>query len=284
MQILVTGATGTVGSFLVERLLQRGARVRALTLSPRVAQTPGLEYHLFNPADPGAYLAATAGVDAMYLLTPVTADQVAIGIAFVDAAIRSGVRRVVKQSGTIMDEPRRIFLDELHAPIERLLEVSGMSVAFVRPTPFMQNFLTYYPPDERGKIYLPLGGGRVAYVDARDVANVGATLLTGQAHREGGVPVSGPQALTVNEVAMSLSRAWGRTIEFVDVPPQAARQAMLGQGMPVWLIEGLLEQFAANQRGANSKISTSIRDLTTLEPVTFDQFAKDFPRRAAGRS
>ena len=70
MEILVTGATGTVGSFLVERLMERGARVRALTLSPRIPQTPGLEYHLFNPADPGAYLAATAGVDAMYLLTP----------------------------------------------------------------------------------------------------------------------------------------------------------------------------------------------------------------------
>jgi uncharacterized protein YbjT (DUF2867 family) len=198
--------------------------------------------------------------------------------AFVDAAKRAGVRRIVKLSAIGVDDEIQFTVGKWHAANEQHIRESGLAFTFLRPNSFMQNFITYFPP-RNGVIYLPWGNGKASFVDTRNIASVAAEVLTSDGHEEKIYTPTGPAALGIADVARILSEAAGREFKYVDVPEDAARDGMLQAGVPKWQAEALMELHAINKQNRWSAVTSEIEKVTGNPPTDFAQFARDHADR-----
>jgi uncharacterized protein YbjT (DUF2867 family) len=279
--ILVTGSTGKVGSELVRQLSAKGARVRALVRDPAkgaALEAPGVEIARGDLGDPASLDAAMQGIERVFLLSSVDQQQAELQGNVVQAAKRAGVRHVVKlgAAGTSLDSP--ITVARLHAQTEKDIEASGIPYTFLKPALFMQ-FLVGHAPTIKsdGAFYMPMRDGKVPMVDLRDIATVAATVLTTSGHEGKAYTLTGPEALSMSEAAQKLAAAIGKPVEYVDVPPDAARQAMIAQGIPEWFVEDLLELMEVFAAGYAAAVSLDVKNVTG-RARTFDEFARDFAR------
>ena len=275
-KILVTGATGTIGREVAKRLAAQGASTRAGVRDRTKARKQfgdEIELVAFAFEDKRLFAHALEDVEKVFLLPPLMPNQVEVTNAFVDAAQSAGVQHIVKLSA-IDVEAETFIAGEWHAANERHIRNSGLAFTFLRPNSFMQNFINYFPPRD-GAIYLPWGNGKASFVDARDVATVAARALTHEAHKNKIYTLTGPAALSIDEVARTLSQVVGREIKYVDVPESAARDAMLNAGMAEWQVDLLMELHAINKQGRWSAITSDVQEVIGKPPIDFREFARD---------
>lgn len=273
-KILVTGATGTIGSQVVSELAARGVSVRAAARGAAKASLPaGVEAVDVRLGDTSSVDRALEGVTSAFLLTPFAEDQVALGTHFIDHAKAAGVSHIVKLSAMGSDIEPGIQLGRWHRAIERHLEASGIQWTILRPNNFMQNFLGYYPPDKEGVIYLPWGDGKCSFIDARDIARVAAVVLTTPGHDGKAYTLTGPAVFGIGEAAATIGKATGRKITYVDVPEDAARGAMLGAGLPAWMVDAMMELHAIDKAGYAAEVNDEVARLTGTPARSFEAFA-----------
>jgi len=275
-KILVTGATGTIGREVTKRLAAQGASTRAgVRDRTKAGEQFGNEIELVTFAfeDKRLFADALEDVEKIFLLPPLMPNQVEVTNAFVDAAQSAGVQHIVKLSA-IGVETETFAVGEWHAANELHIRNSGLGFTFLRPNSFMQNFINYFPPRD-GVIYLPWGTGKASFVDARDIASVAAQALTNAAHKNKIYTLTGPAALSIDEVARTLSHAAGHEIKYVDVPESAARDAMLNAGMAGWQVDSLMELHAINKQSRWSTITSDVEEVTGKPPIAFREFARD---------
>lgn len=278
--ILVTGGTGTVGSEMVRILSERGARVRALVRDPGRAAAIvryGVETVRGDLSDPSTLRAPLEGCDHVFLLSSPDPSQVAWQGNLIEAAKASGAKpHVVKLSaiGAALDAPFRI--GRWHAQTERHLEDSDLPWTLMRPGSFVQNFFHFAASIAgEGAFHQPAGDGRVAHVDARDVAEAAARVLLESGHQYKVYELTGPEALTGEEVAERFSAATGKPVRYVNVSPEATAEAMRAAGMPDWYVGMLLELFELQRNGTSARITPTLRTLLGRPPRTVDRFARD---------
>ena len=276
--ILVTGATGLNGSELVRRLSAKGIPSRALVRNPAKAQPlaslPHVEVVEGDMARPDSLTAAFRGVERAMLISSSDPTMLEVQSSFIDAARKAGVKHVVKLSGIIpeLDSPFRFA--RMHAEIEKRLEASGMAYTHLRAGEFMPSYFRQVPSIvARGVLALPMGEARIASIDIGDIAEVAIAVLTSSGHEGKTYPLTGPEALSMAEVAEKLSAATGKTIRYADIPPEEARQARLAAGIPPYLAEGLDELFAERRKGKESRVWPTIEDVFGWKPTSFDEFA-----------
>jgi len=205
-------------------------------------------------------------------------------VSFIDTAAKAGVGHVVKLSGIIpgLDSPFRFA--RMHAEIEEHLAASGLTYTMLRAGEFMQAYFRQVPNIVgRHELRLPMADQRIASIDIVDIAAVAVRVLTGTGHENQTYPITGPQALTMAEVAAILSEAIGTTIRYVDVPPEAARRAQLDAGMPLYLADGLAELFAERRAGKESVVSAVTPALLGRPATSFAEFAARNARVFLGR-
>jgi uncharacterized protein YbjT (DUF2867 family) len=277
--ILVTGATGLSGSELVRRLSARGTPSRALVRNLAKAQPltmlPNVEVVVGDMARPESLTEALRGVERAILISSSDPTMVATQTSFIDAAKKAGVQHVVKLSGIIpeLDSPFRFA--RMHAEIEKRLEESGLAYTHLRAGEFMPSYFRQVPSIvARGILALPMADARIASVDIGDLAEVSIAVLTTSGHEGKTYPLTGPESLSMAEVAEKLSAAIGKTVRYVDVPPEEANQARLAAGMPPYLAEGLDELFAERRKGKESRVWPTIEEVFGLQPTSFDEFAR----------
>jgi uncharacterized protein YbjT (DUF2867 family) len=277
--ILVTGATGLNGSELVRRLSAKGIPSRALVRNPTKAQAlallPNVEVLVGDMAQPDSLTEALRGVEKAMLISTSDPTMVETQSTFIDAARKAGVQHVVKLSGIIpeLDSPFRFA--RMHAEIEKRLEDSGLAYTHLRAGEFMPSYFRQVPSIvARGVLALPMGNGRIASVDIGDLAEVAIAVLTSPGHEGKTYPLTGPESLSMAEVAEKLSAAIGKTIRYVDVPPEEANKARLAAGMSPYLAEGLDELFAERRKGKESKVWPTIEEILGRKSTTFDEFAR----------
>jgi uncharacterized protein YbjT (DUF2867 family) len=277
--ILVTGATGLNGQALLRLLSARGVAVRALVRHPAkaaaIAALPHVEFAQGDMARAETLAPALRDVDRAMLISSSDPDMLAIQSNFIEAAKKAGVRHVVKLSG-IMPELNSAFrFARMHGEIERRLEASGMAFTHLRAGEFMPAYFRQAPNiAAKGAMFLPMEDARIASIDVGDIAEIAARVLTGSGHEGKTYPLTGPQALTMTQVAEKLSAATGKPIRYVDVPPEAARQAQLAAGMPPYLADALFELFAERRNGKEATVWPDAAALLGRPPTSFDEFAK----------
>ena len=277
--ILVTGATGTVGSQVVKHLTVAGADVRAAVRSTSRAQgLSGVSLVELDLNRPETVQAAFEGIDKVFLATPLVSNMVELDAMSVEAAKKAGVKHIVRLSIMGADAEPGIPLGHLHRQVETIIKDAGIPYTILRQNSFYQNYITFTGSTIKSQnaFYLPLGDGKVSFVDVRDVAAVAAAALTQSGHEGKAYQVTGPEALSNDQIASLLSAALGRTIGYVSVSEDAARQGMTTAGMPESEADLVLGLYASQKAGDYSAVSPVVEQVTGKEPITFEQFANEY--------
>jgi uncharacterized protein YbjT (DUF2867 family) len=277
--IVVIGGTSKIGSALIEQLVGTGAAVRALARSAeRATQFPDrVEVVRGDLSDRESLRSALDRADRLFLLCGPTEQEVMLNRNAIDVAKEAGLTLLVRSSilGSDPASPSTFIRD--HGACDAYLRESGVPYAIIRPHMFMQNIPESTIPsiDAQGNFYANAGDARISMVDTRDVAAVAAVLLT-QSGKEGGAyDVTGPEALSYEDVASKLSHIMGRTITYVDVGDEAVAGALSGFGLGAWLVGALVELFGDYRRSGTSGYATRVTDtverLTGRPPRSLDQ-------------
>src|SRR5829696_2007629 len=278
--ILITGATGNNGTEILKRLLTADVQVRAMARNRERASaiaSPHVEVVEADFDRPETLLAALDGVERAFLLTHSSERAQAQQIAFVDAARQSGVAHIVKLSQFAADSHAPDRFRRYHAVVEAALKASGLAYTILRPNLYMQGLLNFRSTiATQNTFYAAAGDAKVSMVDVRDNADVAVAALTESGHEGKVYDLTGPQALTHAEMAEGLSEALGRQVAFIDIPPEAMREALLGIGFPVWQAEGLVEDYAHYRRGEAAAVTSGVEDATGKAPRSFEEFARDY--------
>jgi len=279
--VLVTSATSNVGVPLVKQLAAQGVNVRAAVRSISKAQAlkaSGVELVEMDLDKPETIPQAFAGVDKVFLTTPIAENMVETEAMCLEAAKNAGVKHIVKLSimGVGFEPP--ISLGQLHQKGEENIAASGITYTFLRPNSFHQNYDTYVGQTIRTQntFYLPLGNAKISFVDTRDIAAVAVAALTQTGHEGRIYQITGSEALSNDEVASILSNILGREINYVAVSEDATKQALLTTGMPEARCELVLGLYARQAQGDYSNVSPVVEQVTGARGITFEQYVRDF--------
>lgn len=274
--ILVFGATGSIGRQLVGSL--PADEVVAFVRDPARGAELGVRYVVGDLDDPASVAAALAGVDRVFLnaggAVPVPGEQpmVAQQRAVIDAAVAAGVSHVVKLSVWHAAE-NALLAEGAHWEIEEHLRSSGLGWSVLRPSGFMQNFVTGGGTfTEGGHLLGVYGDARVSYVDCADIAAAAAALLTGDPRHGSVFVLTGPEALTQAEIAARLSVVAGREIRYVDLPASEFTKRLVALGVPESFAGDVATLFADVAGGRLEATTPDLAGLIGRPARTFDEF------------
>jgi len=292
MVITVTGATGLIGSELIRLLSESGQPTRAVSRSAgRIASRPGVAWVLADLGDPRLLDAILAGTSRLFLLTDNQPGFGELQVKVVRRARELGVEHIVKLSALGASDHSRSWIGREHWRVEQALmesPESPMRWTILRPHAFMQNWLGDVADTVRadGKIYSAIEGGRVPFIDARDIAAVAAEVLqrpTGHANAKH--VLTGGVAVGLADVAEALSDALGKKITYQPISMDEAAQRMRAKGVSEQSIEAMLA-LATYQRagGPTAKVSEHVQQILGRPPRSLGDFARDYRARFTARS
>jgi uncharacterized protein YbjT (DUF2867 family) len=285
MTILVTGATGNIGSEVVRELLKRKATIRGLVRDPKKASTlakQGVELAIGDLSQPKTLDAALQGIEKAFLVLPSLPNQVELECAFIDAAKRAGIQHIAKLSVMGAGELPSTF-QKWHYQIEQHLEQSDITWTHLRPNMLMQNTRWFAQTiAQTGSIYNCVGDNtKISHVDARDVAAVAAVCLTELGHENKRYVLTGSKAITFNDIADIFAKALNRSVAYVDLRAADLKAARLANGEPEWYLDAELELFASWKQGAGTTVTNTIADLTAHPATTYEEFARYYAQAHA---
>lgn len=270
MTVLVTGSTGNVGSEVVKRLLERRAEVRSAVRpggrGASTSRTVPLDFE-----DSATFAEALRGVDAVFLIRPPRMSDPREMRPFIDAMSAEGVARVVFLS--VQGAGSNPFVP--HHGIERYLKRSGLCWTFLRPSFFMQNLSTTHCADirERDEVYVPAGKGRTNFIDAADIGEAAAGVLTTLGHEGKAYELTGSEALTYSEVAATLSRACGRAISYPCPSGRDFKARMRAAGHDDEFVSVMASIYAIARFGLAAGTTNDLERLIGRPPTSLAEWA-----------
>ena len=278
-RILVTGATGAVGSELVRLLVAGGAEVKAGTRSPSKAVRlfdPSVEVVELDYAEPVTFDAAVEWADRVFLQPPPFDPDAHETLApLLDWAVQAGTRHVVTRSamgmGVREDLPTR--------RLERHIESLGVEYTFLRPNLFMQNFGAGFLGERirrTGRFAMPVEDALVSFVDGRDVAAVAAAALTGDEHYGQVFTLTGPEALSHAEVAAIISQVSGRDVAFETCSDEEMLGWLKGAGWPADVAGVVIAFYQSVRAGVREPATDDVSAVLGRSAASFRQYAEEF--------
>lgn len=283
--ILITGATGTIGREVVRILAAGGHRVRATTrdLARAVSVPTGVEVVKADYDDAESLAAAAAGATAVFLLSAPGPWVPRHDAAILAAARSAGVGTAVKLSAIGVGAKSDVKIGEWHGPGEQALRCSGLAWTVLRPSSFASNTLRWAGAIAAGTpIPNPMGRGEQGVVDPADVAEVAASALTSSDHSGHTYTLTGPELLSVPDLAAQLGAVIGRTIQTVDIPPAEYREQLRGHGVDPVFLDSAVSGARFVAEGRNALLTEDVHRVLGRPARTFLSWAKDHSARFAG--
>ncbi|MEU5088489.1 NAD(P)H-binding protein [Streptomyces sp. NPDC021356] len=273
--ILVTGATGTIGTEVVRLLAGRGERVRAMTRNPEGAHLPA-EVVRGDFDDRDSLVDAVAGADAVLLLDAPGPWIERHDLAMLDVVRAHGVGKAVKVSAIGTGEHSELRTSAWHLPGERALRAAGTAWTVLRPSSFATNTLSWAPAIRAGQPVANLTGkGAQGVIDPRDVAEVAVAALTAPGHSGRTYTLTGPELLSTPDQVEVLRKVLGRPVEVVDVPLETAKEQMIAAGRDPEFAEGALRGQRFVAEGGNARLTDDVAAVLGRGPRTYATWAAD---------
>jgi uncharacterized protein YbjT (DUF2867 family) len=224
---------------------------------------------------PESLVPALKGVQQVFLLSS-GADIPSHDANLVCAAVEAGVGTIVKlSSGRAGDPAATDPIPNWHRAGEKSVEDSGLAWTFLRPMGFMSNTLTWAGPIRRDNaVYAPYASGRVATIAPEDIAAVAARVLTEPGHSGQAYTLTGPEALTPAEMTAILAEVLDLPLKFVEIPPEAARKAILDHGVPPVMADAIMALRATALSEFTATISPEVEKLTGTPATSFREWAE----------
>lgn len=277
--ILVTGVNGLIGSAVIREFVRQGHPVKGLVRNRAKAQAletlPGVEIVVGDMIRPETLEHALDSVDHALLISSPDHQMVEAQCTFIDTAKKAGVRHIVKLSGvtTSLDTP--FLFSRQHAEISDYLECSGVDWTFLRPSQFATEYLREVPTIiADGAFYLPFEDAKLTPVDLEDVAKAAFALLTTPGHEGKSYMITGPEALSMAEVAEQISLAIGKSVRYVNISPQERKRVQLAAGMPAFVVDALDVQSRLRREGnGEDVVHLETHIAFGIRPTPFAEFA-----------
>ena len=280
MNVFLTGATGTVGREVYRALVQRDVGVRVGARSPETVgevlpdarDVAQLDYD----AEP-INAAAFEGMDALFFMTPLIENQVAASCRVLKAAVDAGISHVVRLSSRSAAWDERSELRAWHRDIDEAVRASGATWTVLRPSSFLQNFITYQADTIRtmSSVIVPQGDGLISYIDALDIGEAAAQCLVRPDLHGGATHVlTGGRAYGVKGVAAEIGRVIGKPLTYIDIEEEQARAMMLQSGAPGWLVEAGLSVFAHAKAGGEAAVDPALTRIIGRPATSLSDFVE----------
>lgn len=269
--VLVIGASGSIGSLVSSKLIEKGLNVKEAT-----SKTPTKGKQVLIDLATGEGLKnAFEGVDKAFLISPPGyADQYSILSPLIQEAKRRGLKKVVLMTalGANASEETPFRRAEVE------LEKSGLNYNIIRPNWFFQNFNSYWVEGikSQNKILVPAGTAPVSFIDTRDIASVAVTLLTSDNYSNRDFDLTGPDSVNHDQVAKSISQATGKQISYEEIKPEVLKANLVGAGFPVDYVDFMLMIFGFLREGYNSATTDHVKKILGQEPIGLNQYTEDF--------
>ncbi|GHF71514.1 NmrA family NAD(P)-binding protein [Streptomyces thermodiastaticus] len=276
--ILVTGSTGTIGREAVRLLAGRGLPTRALVRdaarAPGDRSWSGAEIAVGDFDRPDTLDAALRGTDTVLLISPSVPAQ---EIAVIDAAVRQGVRHIVKITNHKATAGSPVARRRDHARIEEHLRAVGLPHTLLAPNLLMQNlFALAATVQETDGFVMSAGEGRCGMVDARDVSAAAAAVAAAPSAHEGRTYLlTGPELVSYADVTAGLTQVLGRTIAYRRITPAEHREAMIAAGLPEPVATSNAQVFGLIAEGDAAWLSEDVTTLTGTRPRSLRTFLRD---------
>ncbi|MDI1462471.1 SDR family oxidoreductase [Catellatospora sp. KI3] len=273
--IAVTGATGRLGGRVARRLAEAGARQRLVVRQPdRAPVLPGCDIARAAYHDGAAVAEALAGVDTVFMVSGAeSARRVEEHRTFIDAAVAAGVRRLVYTSfyGAAPDATFTLARDHWHT--EEHLKASGLAWTVLRDNLYL-DVLPLFADDE-GVLRGPAGQGRVAAVAIDDIADVATAVLREPGRHDGQTyDLTGPQALTLTQVAEIVTLVTGRQLRYHPETEAEAYASRARYQAPDWQVEAWVSTYLAIGSGELATPTDAVRRLTGVDPLTLEDLLR----------
>jgi uncharacterized protein YbjT (DUF2867 family) len=282
-RILVIGANGTIGSHLCNRLHAVSADFIAMVRNPwkaKVMNEIGIKTVTGDLSDKESLLDAMDGIDKLFLLSVTSPDIPRLQGNAVDVALKKGVRHIVKISARGADTEAHFNIGRFHGEAEKIIRDSGIPFTFLRPHSFMQNlFFDAKNIREQDTITSSLGNGKIPMIDARDISEVAFTALTLQGHEGQSYYLTGPVAISYEDIAGELSKNLGRKINVMNMSLQEEYNQSVKAGLPLWLAEDMKIVNGDYSQGKGSEVSHDVEMMTDRKAIDIGQFITDHIER-----
>lgn len=276
MNHLITGATGDVGSRVVELLIQQGIRPRVYARDAGKARSVfGDSVDVFSGdlADPVALRAALEGADSLFLLN--SGPQIPeLDALAAEAAKDAGVGHIVKLSS--IDVEQSLAIGAWHEQGEAAVRASGIPFTFVRPTGFMSNLLNWaHSIKAEGVIRTCTGDGRRAFIHSADIAEVVVEALVTRSYPGEALAITGPEAVTFAGAAATIGAAIGKTVRFEAISDDEASRRFAASGESAEVTEAHVALWRAIREGRLAMVTEEVERVLGRKPISLDAWARE---------
>jgi uncharacterized protein YbjT (DUF2867 family) len=280
--VLVTGAGGLSGSAVVREFSRQGVAVRALvrdrSKAAALSGLPNVQLVEGDMARAETLRPVLESVERVLMISSATPQMFDTQCRFVDACKAAGVPHIVKFSGKESGngfDAQKFRFTRMHEQVERYLQGSGLAWTHLRPSQFMQVYLREVPSIVgKGLLLLPLEDVKLSPVDIQDIAKIAFAVLTGDGHENRAFDITGPEALSMADIAAAIAETTGKPVRYQNVSPEDRRRTLVAAGLPTFMVDAFDEQAAERRRHPDPRVDLSTHKLFGVQPTTFAEFAK----------
>lgn len=280
MSVLVTGATGTIGSHVVRLLASQKtpnlrAMVRDTSKSPAITGFAS-EVVIGDFDDVPTLQEAMLGVETLVLITPPASSAEQQAANAIDAALAADVRRVVRVSAINADKEGPTNNTRAHGHTDDMIATSGLKHVILRPSLFMQNMLMIADTlKATGAFSFATAQGKIGMIDARDIAACVAECTLSKAWDGQTLDLTGPDSISYADVAVVLTQLAGRQVDYAPISPDAMYEMIDGAGWGTWMAALARDYGRAYASGWGDFTTDAVEQITGRAPTSFDTFARE---------
>ena len=276
--ILITGATGKAGGELARQLTEADVPFSAIVRNrDKAGELLDMEADVvYGDLEDREFLtAALAGIEKAVLVMPNVENQLEVEKQFIDVAKEAGVQHIVYFSSLESIPGSTNPITSIHVATEEHLRASGLEWTMIRPAFFMQTFVASAPRiKDSGNIVLPLGNAPICATDLRDVAAVIVKVLTEPGHEGKSYDLTGPELVTMSDIAARFSQVLGKEFKYIDLPLPAFREA-LGKVYNEWRVNAVAMELESIANGSLDHTTETVQELLGRAPNSIDKFVAD---------